>query len=286
MSTSDHSFKSYSLTIRGRLFKLDHCRIMGILNLSPDSFFDGGKYQMEKDVLHQTGKMLEEGADIIDIGAVSTRPGAEVVNPTQEWKRLEAFLPQIRKSFPEAILSVDTRSSHIAKQAASEGIDIINDISAGEDDPDMPQTVAELGLPYIIMHKQGQPSDMQKNPQYDQVVKEVMLFLSKRIYHLNRLGINDIIADPGFGFGKTVEHNYQLLKYLSFFHELEVPLLVGISRKSMINKVLGTKAADSLNGTSVLHSLALLAQPHFLRVHDVKEAKEAVKLVGYYQSIS
>ena len=257
---------------------------MGILNLTPDSFYDGGLYKDEKAFLSRVEKMLEEGAGIIDIGAVSTRPGANDVSLEDETKRLVPAIQKISKEFPEAILSVDTYRSEVAQQAIGAGAHIINDISGGTFDPGMFSTIAQLQVPYILMHIKGTPKNMQHNPIYSDVVEEIKSFFEQQLSKLEELSVTEnIILDPGFGFGKTLEANYTILKELSSFKELGCPLLVGISRKSMINKVLGTKPKDALNGTTAIHTLALLNGANILRVHDVKEAVEAVKLMEVYK---
>jgi len=251
---------------------------MGILNITSDSFYDGGKYENEKDQLKRVEQMLKEGADFIDIGAQSTRPGAIDIGPKQELEMLSPTITSIRKHFPEAIISVDTWHSKVAKNVYNIGADMINDISGGTFDEEMFNTINEIQIPYILMHTGGKPSDMQENPSYDNVLKEVIYFMSKQIAKLNHIGVNDIIIDPGFGFGKTLEHNFELLKNLNYFSFLESPLLVGISRKSMIYKTLDTNPENALNGTTALHFKALEGGANILRVHDVKEAKECIDL--------
>lgn len=275
MSTS----APFSINIKGELFLFDRPKVMGIINMTPDSFFDGGQYNNVDSALRQAEKHLAKGADFLDIGGFSSRPGADDVSVEEELKRVTTPIEAIAKEFPKAIISIDTFRSKVAEEAISAGAQIINDISAGEDDELMFETVAKLQVPYIIMHKQGSPKTMQQNPKYGNVVVEVAKYLSQRILKLNELGVNDIIADPGFGFGKTVEHNYEILNQLDHFHHLDVPILAGVSRKSMINKVLGTKPENALNGTTVLNTIALQKGAHILRVHDVKEAVQAVKLL-------
>lgn len=270
----------YSINIKGRLFLFDQPKVMGIINVTPDSFYDGGNYNNIDSALKQAEKHLNEGAEFLDIGGFSSRPGADDVSVDEELQRVIGPIEAVKKAFPKAIVSIDTFRAKVAEAAIAAGADIINDISAGEDDAFMFETVARLQVPYIIMHKKGNPKTMQQNPAYGNVVVEVAKYLSERVGKLNELGVNDIIIDPGFGFGKTVEHNYELLKELEHFKMFDVPLLVGFSRKSMINKVLGTKPENALNGTTVLNTLALQKGAHILRVHDVKEAVEAVKLVG------
>jgi dihydropteroate synthase len=268
-----------TLNCGGALLSLERPLVMGILNLTSDSFYDGGKHKNTDNVLTHVSQMLEEGADIIDIGAVSTKPGAKEITIDKEKNKLIPILKIIKKDFPNAIISIDTYHAEVAKSAVDCGAHIINDISAGSFDKEMFKTISELQVPYIIMHMQGTPLDMQANPVYANVVKEVTYFLSKKVEELKRLGVNDIIIDTGFGFGKTVEHNYELLSNLNYFKIFELPLLVGLSRKSMINKVLNTTPSEALNGTTVLNTIALMKGANILRVHDVKEAVEAIKIV-------
>lgn len=257
---------------------------MGILNITPDSFYDGGKYLYKENWISQTKKMLDEGADIIDIGAVSTRPNAKEISEEEELQRLIPVIKTLKNEFSGIIISVDTYRSKVARQAINEGASIINDISAGTFDENMIQTVAELNVPYIIMHIKGTPENMQQNPVYDDVIKEIMIFFSRRIELCKKAGVNDVIIDPGFGFGKTVEHNYEILKNLELFKIFELPILVGISRKSMINKVLNIRSTDALNGTTSLNTIALLKSANILRVHDVKQASETIKIVSELQN--
>ncbi|MFH0864737.1 MAG: dihydropteroate synthase [Bacteroidota bacterium] len=273
------------MNCRGTLLSLEKPIVMGILNITPDSFYDGGKFSCINDIINHTRKMLDEGAAIIDIGAVSTKPGAKEVNASKEKERLIPVIKAIVKEFPQAILSADTYRSEIAKAAIGEGVHIINDISAGQFDKKMSRTIESLQVPYIIMHIQGTPSEMQKDPKYKNVVNEVMLYFSEKVDKLKQIGINDIIIDPGFGFGKTVEHNYELLKNLDLFKAFDLPIMAGVSRKSMVNKVLGTKPENALNGTTVLNTIALMKGASILRVHDVKEAVETVKLFCAFSSI-
>jgi dihydropteroate synthase len=253
--------------------------IMGILNVTPDSFFDGGKYTQESQWLEHAGKMLEEGADIIDVGACSTRPGAEHISEAEESARMLKVVSSLRKHYPESLISVDTFRAAIAEKAVDCGADIINDISGGTLDDRMFETAARLDVPYILMHIQGTPQNMQEQPVYTDVVKEVYEFLEARLKQLNGLGLKKVILDPGFGFGKTTEHNLELFRNLEKFSELNAPLLVGISRKSIVNKVLNIKSKDALNGTTVLNTIALQKGAKIIRVHDVKEAKEVLTLV-------
>ncbi len=255
---------------------------MGILNVTPDSFYDGGKYSTEAELLHQTELMLNKGARIIDVGGMSSRPGAAIIDVETELQRLIPAIIAISQRFPEAIISADTVRAKVAKEAVVSGAGMINDISAGSIDPDLLTTVAQLGVPYILMHLKGKPENMQINPTYEDVVAEVMKFLIEKLGVLRSLGIKDIIIDPGFGFGKTVAQNYELLKHLQTFQLMGLPILAGVSRKSMICKVLKVNPDKALNGTTVLHTLALLNGASILRVHDVKEAVEVVELMKAY----
>lgn len=280
MQPKDTFFSRKStINCRGELIDLSTPKVMGIINITPDSFYDGGKYKSDKDILVQVEKMLEDGCDIFDIGAYSSRPGADDVSEELELQRLANTLKLIRNKFSDIIISVDTFRSNIARTVVNDfEVDIINDISAGDLDSNMLQTMAEINVPYIMMHMKGNPKSMQKNPEYENVVKEVMMYFSEKLEKLKLLGLNDVIIDPGFGFGKTVEHNYQLLKYLDDFRIFELPILIGVSRKSMICKVLETEPKYALNGTTVINTLALQGGANILRVHDVKEAKETVQL--------
>ena len=259
--------------------------IMGILNVTPDSFFDGGKFTSEIQLLNYCRQMIDEGADIIDIGACSTRPGAAVISEKEEASRLIEVIKTLRKHFPELLISVDTYRSSIATEAIHAGANIINDISGGTMDDTMFATIAKLKVPYILMHIQGTPQTMQQNPTYNHVVEDVFDFFKSKLNELNALGVSKVILDPGFGFGKTIEHNYQLLKNLGKFSSFGLPLLVGFSRKSMVNKILNVKPVEALNGTTVLNTIGLENGAKILRVHDVKEAKEAVKIVEYLKRI-
>lgn len=261
--------------------------VMGIINLTPDSFYqrEKGKGEEEKRGSGEARKMIEQGAYIIDIGAVSTRPGAAAVTVEEEKRRLLPVLKEIRKAFPEVIISIDTFRSEIAKIAADEGADMINDISGGTFDPNMISTIVKLQIPFVIMHIQGIPASMQVNPTYTDVVSEVKDFLLGQALKLETRGHHKIILDPGFGFGKSVAHNYQLLAKLDEFVSTGYPILVGLSRKSMINKVLGIKPEEALNGTTVLNTMALLKGAAILRVHDVAEAMQTVKLCQMFLQI-
>lgn len=293
----------HTLNLGGRLFALDHPVVMGILNLTPDSFYDGSRMlsaapadalpspSAETDaaaaerIRLRTRAILDEGGEIIDVGAYSTRPGAPDVSADEEMRRLAFGLENIRREAPEAIVSVDTFRADVARNCVRDfGVQIINDISGGEMDRAMFHTVGRLGVPYILMHMQGQPRTMQQAPHYDHVAAEVTTYLARRAQSLRDHGVRDIILDPGFGFGKTLDHNYELFAHLEDLHELGMPILVGISRKSMIYRLLGTTPAEALNGTTVLHALALARGAHILRVHDVKPAVEAVRIFTHMNS--
>lgn len=279
--------KSNSINLRGEIYLLDSPRIMGILNLSPNSFYDGGRYPNIDSILSHVKEMINEGTDFIDIGASSTRPGAGRISEEEELSRLSEPVKQIRNSFPKMYISIDTSRSFIAQKMVKDfGVDIINDISAGLMDEAMFETIADLNVPYIMMHIQGTPENMQLNPTYSDVVKEVLLFLADRLEKLNLLGVSDVIADPGFGFGKTLDQNYEILDKLDVFSMLEIPLMVGLSRKSMIYKLIESSPDGALNGTSIVHAMALLNGADILRVHDVKEAKEAITIVNKLKEIS
>lgn len=275
--------KKYTLQIGGKIVDLSTPRIMGILNVTPDSFYDGNKYTNQKKILEKVTQMINEGVDFIDVGAVSSRPGAKPVPADEELSRLGMALEVIRDHFPDIILSVDTCRSEIAEFAIRNfKAGIINDISAGSADEKMFEIVAASGIPYIMMHMKGNPQIMQKNPVYDNVTKEIIGFFSEKLTQARLAGINDIIIDPGFGFGKTIQHNYTLLNQLDVFKILEIPVMVGISRKSMIYKVLEITPEESLNGTTILNTLALINGADILRVHDVREAKEAIRLTQFW----
>ncbi len=267
-----------TLNLGGRLLSLEQPVVMGILNVTPDSFYDGGRYQSKDRLLAQVDKMLTEGAAIIDVGGMSSRPGAEIIGEEEELRRVINSIDLIRKVHPQALISVDTIRARVAAEAVSAGANMVNDISAGRIDEKMYETVAELKVPYILMHMQNQPADMQVRPEYGDVVQEILDFFIAQIGKLRSLGVLDIVVDPGFGFGKTVEHNYQLLNNLHVFKILDVPVLAGISRKSMICKVLKIKPDNALNGTTALHMVALQQGARILRVHDVKPAVETIQL--------
>ena len=267
-----------SITLRGSLVSFHQPWVMGILNLTPDSFHDGGAWNKSAAALGQAERMLDKGADVLDLGAQSTRPGAEMLGTDAEWQRLEPVLVALKRDHPNAILSVDTFHAEVARRALVEGADIINDVSGGSADPDMWNVVAQARAPYVLMHMQGTPATMQDNPTYDDVVHDVLTHLQRRVHAAYQAGVTDVIADVGFGFGKTVRHNYALLDALDQFQELQCPILAGVSRKSMIQRVLETDSQHALNGTTALHAWALDRGTHILRVHDVAEAKEAVIL--------
>ena len=273
------------INANGRLMDLSEPQVMGILNVTPDSFYAGSRAETEQDIIRRLHQIMDEGASIVDIGGYSSRPGAQEVSAEEEMERLRMGLKLIRKHRPDAVVSVDTFRADVAKMCAEEfGVAIINDISAGQMDEQMFPTIARLGIPYIIMHMKGTPQDMQVNPQYGHFLKEVFYYFSEKVQRLRDLGVKDIIIDPGFGFGKTLEHNYELMNHLEEFSLFELPLLVGVSRKSMIYKLLDITPQEALNGTTVLNTVALLKGANILRVHDVKEAVETVRIVGKMKS--
>jgi len=264
----------------GKLLDLDTPRVMGILNITPDSFYKGSRYNSDEEILKVAVRMIEDGADILDVGGYSSRPGAKDVSQDEESKRVLKAIKVITRELPEAIISVDTFRADVAREAITEcGAHIINDISGGDADSEMFNLVEKLNVPYIIMHMQGTPLTMQINPEYDDVVADILRWFGERIYRLHNSGVKDIIIDPGFGFGKTGRHNFELLKRLGDFAVAELPLMVGVSRKSMIWKTLGITADEALNGTTVFNAVALFNGADILRVHDVKEAVQAVRLI-------
>ena len=270
---------THTLNLRGRLLELREPQIMGILNVTPDSFYSDSRTPDEAHITDRVRQMMDEGADMIDIGGYSSRPGADDVTPEEEMDRLRRGLRIVRKLYPEVPVSVDTFRADVARMCIEEeGADIINDISGGMMDRQMFRTVARLGVPYILMHMQGTPDTMQVAPHYDNLRREVMLYFAERIDRLCQMGAKDIIVDPGFGFGKTLEHNYELMNHLEDFAVFNLPLLVGISRKSMIYKLTGGTPQTSLNGTTVLNTISLVRGAHILRVHDVKAAAEAKQI--------
>ena len=274
------ALQSKYINVDGFLLDLSSPCVMGILNVTPDSFYAGSRMQTEIDITHRIEQIVGEGAGIIDVGAYSSRPNAENVSPAEEMERLRMGLGILRKVQPDAVVSVDTFRADVARMCVEEyGVAIINDIAAGEMDGDMFRTVADLNVPYIMMHMQGTPQNMQQNPHYDNLLKEVFMYFARKVQQLRDLGVKDIILDPGFGFGKTVEHNYELLAHLEEFRIFELPLLAGVSRKSMIYRLLGTTPQEALNGTTVLDTICLLKGADILRVHDVREAVETVKIV-------
>ncbi|SFD21687.1 dihydropteroate synthase [Algibacter lectus] len=268
-----------TINCKGTLIDLSSPKVMGILNLTPDSFYDGGQHKDEKSILNHTEKMLTEGATFIDIGAYSSRPNADHVSEAEELKRILPIVELVLKSFPETLISIDTFRSEVAKQSIEAGAALINDISAGKLDDNMLKTVADLHVPYIMMHMRGTPQTMQQQTNYNNLVKDIIFYFSRRLMAAKELGIIDLIVDPGFGFAKTLEQNFQLLNTLELLNILEKPLLVGVSRKSMIYKTLNNTAKEALNGTSVLNTIALQKKAAILRVHDVKEAAETIKLI-------
>ena len=273
--------KSRYINVKGNLIDLSVPRVMGIINVTPDSFYKSSRFTTEEEIAKAASGMIEDGADILDIGGFSSRPGAENVTPLEEKTRVLKALKLVTRLFPEAIVSVDTFRGEIAREAVLDyGAAIINDISGGEADDNMFGIVEKLQVPYIMMHMQGVPSTMQKNPVYDDVAADILRWFGERIVRLQSKGVNDIIIDPGFGFGKTISQNFELLNHLGDFSITGLPLLVGISRKSMIWKTLEITPEDALNGTSVLNTVALLNGADILRVHDVKEAVQAIKLFG------
>lgn len=267
-----------TINCKGQLIDLASPKVMGILNVTPNSFFDGGKYKTESVILSQVGKMLTDGATFIDVGAYSSKPSAEFVSEKEELNRIVPVVNLILEKFPDCLISIDTFRSEVAKVCLENGAAIINDISAGNLDDKMLETIAKYNVPYIMMHMRGTPQTMQTMTNYDNIVKEMLFYFSQRIAEARSLGINDLIIDPGFGFAKTLEQNYEVLQKLELFEMLELPLLVGFSRKSMIYKTLHSTAEEALNGTSVLNTIALTKGAKILRVHDVKEAMECVTL--------
>ena len=272
------------INVNGKLMDLSSPKVMGILNITPDSFFEQSRKQTSKDISERVKQILDEGASIIDVGAYSSRPNADDVSIHEEMSRLRVALDIIRNEFPDAVVSIDTFRAEVAQMCVEEyKADIINDISAGEMDKKMFPTIASLGVPYIIMHMKGTPQTMQNAPYYDNVLKEVLFYFSEKIQRLRDLGVKDIIVDPGFGFAKTIEHNYELMNHLEEFQIFDLPILVGVSRKSMIYKLLGTTPQDALNGTTVLDTIALMKGANILRVHDVRQAVENVRIVEKMQ---
>jgi len=273
----------YTLNCKGKLLVIEKPLVMGIVNATPDSFYNQRLYNGTEAIIALADKMISDGADMLDIGGQSTRPGSERISAEEEMERILPIIQVLKKKYPEIILSIDTYYSIVAAAAVSEGASIVNDISAGNMDVQMVPTVAGLKAPYICMHMKGTPETMQQNTSYDDVVKEVLDFFIKKIAECREAGINDIIIDPGFGFGKTIAHNFMLLKKLAIFEMLQKPILAGLSRKATIYKTLDIATDDALNGTTVLNTIALLNGASIIRVHDVKEAKEAIQLLDSYK---
>jgi len=269
-----------TININGQLVDFSTPRVMGIVNVTPDSFFSGSRTQAANQIIERCARIIREGGTIIDVGAQSSSPASRFLDAKEEAERLMPALKLIRNEFPDTILSVDTFYADVAKEAVEEyGVNIINDISGGQIDERMFPAVAQLNVPYILMHMRGTPQTMQQFTHYDNFIQDILYYFSERKAKLNQLGVSDVIIDPGFGFSKTISQNYELMAYLKYFHIFEEPILVGISRKSMIYKLLGTTPEESLNGTSVLNAVALLSGADILRVHDVKEAVECVKII-------
>ena len=281
MAAKDNFFSiKKTLKIRGKVLDLTVPKVMGIINLTPDSFFVKSRFLDEKSVLNYTETIINEGADILDLGAYSSRPGASDISIEEEWERLKKGLVPIKNKFPESIVSIDTFRSEIARRAVSEGADIINDISGGEADKLMFETVAKAKVPYVLMHMRGTPRDMTQLTDYENLLLDILKYFEIRIQKLYQLGHNDIILDPGIGFSKTMDQNYEILKNLDYFKVLKHPQLIGVSRKSFIYKKLGLNADEALNGTTILHTIALQKGVSIIRVHDVKAASEVVKLIN------
>lgn len=268
------------INCKGKLIDLSIPKVMGILNVTPDSFYDGGRNRYLEDYVNHTRKMLDDGADFIDVGAYSSRPGALDISEDEEINRLLPVIKKLIEEFPEIIISVDTFRSKVARAAIESGAAMINDISGGNLDKEMMPTIAQYQVPYILMHMRGTPATMKDLNDYDNLVRDILYYFSERISETRTHGINDVIIDPGFGFSKNIEQNFQLLSHLEHFNILELPILAGVSRKSLIYKTLNTTPDEALNGTTVLNTVSLLKGAHILRVHDVKEAVECVKLIG------
>lgn len=270
--------KNYTLNLRGDLIDLSSPKVMGILNITPDSFFEASRVPTEKELLKKAEKMIFEGSDILDLGAYSTRPGARDISVNEEIERLVPAVEAIRKNFNEIYISADTFRSEVAKAAVEAGADLINDVAGGNLDKNMFETVAHLQVPYVLMHMRGTPSTMQSLTHYTDLTQEILEELALKKHRLMQLGVNDVLIDPGFGFAKTIEQNFELMRNLTHFHQLEAPLLIGVSRKSMVYKTLGTTAENALDGTTVLHAEALRKGASILRVHDVAAAVNAIKI--------
>jgi len=266
------------INCKGHLIDLDHPRVMGILNLTPDSFYDGGKYKSASEILGQVEKMLNEGATFIDIGAYSSRPGAIHISQDEELSRLLPVLKLVIQEFPDALISIDTFRSHVASEAIKSGACMINDISGGSLDEDMFSVIAKLQVPYVLMHMVGTPQNMQQNVHYENLVKDIIFYFSQKVFELRKLGVNDIILDPGFGFSKTLDQNFELLQKLELFSGMDLPVLVGLSRKSMLYKLFDLDANSALNATTSANTIALMKGAGMLRVHDVQEAMETIMI--------
>ena len=285
--TKDKNFNpSNKIEVKNTSLDLSTPKIMGIINMTDDSFYDGGTNYNSNKTLKKVTKFIKEGADIIDIGGYSSRPGAKNISIKEEWKRIKDIIPIVNKNFPKTIISVDTFRSEIAKRAIENGAHIINDISGGSIDKCLFDTVASLKTPYILTHIKGNPENMQENPNYNSVINEITEYFQKKIKTLKSKGINNIIIDPGFGFGKSLQHNYEILNNLNKFKKFNLPILVGVSRKSMIYRLLKTNPKEALNGTTIVNTLCLLGGANILRVHDVKEAKECIKIIKFAQNIN
>jgi len=272
---------SWQINCRGKLLDLSTPKVMGVLNVTPDSFYDGGKYTQDAVILKQAEKMLTDGAAIIDVGGMSSKPGAAIIEVDVELLRVVPVIKAIVKRFPDAIVSIDTIRAKVAKEAVQAGASIVNDISAGSLDADLLETVGALNVPYILMHMQGKPKDMQLNPSYKNVIQDIIDFFTDKLEKMKQAGIKDIVLDPGFGFGKTLVQNYQILQQFDAFRLFDLPLLAGMSRKSMICKLLDVSPSMALNGTTAANMVALQKGASILRVHDVKEAMEAVRMAEY-----
>lgn len=281
----EQTFAKY-INVNGQLMDLSYPQVMGILNITPDSFYAGSRTQTETEIVERAIRIIQEGGSIIDAGAYSSRPDAEHISPEEETERLRKGLRIIRRELPDAVISVDTFRADVARMCVEEyGADIINDISAGNMDEDMLPTVARLGVPYVMMHMQGTPQDMQLHPHYENIVKEVLYYFSEKVQKLRDMGAKDLIIDPGFGFGKTLEHNYELLNKMEELQIFGLPVLVGVSRKSMIYKLLDGTPETALNGTSIVNAIALMKGADILRVHDVKAAAEAIRIVAAMKNL-
>ncbi len=276
-----------TVNLDGRILDLSQPVVMGIINVTPDSFFDGGKYKTEKKVVKRAEEILEQGGTVIDIGAVSTKPGMEGISTKDEIDRLLPAVRAVKRAFPKAFISIDTYRSWVALKVIEEcGPCMVNDVSGGNFDANMFDTIGKLGVPYVLMHMLGTPLKMQDNPEYEDIIREISLFFTDRVKKLTKAGVKDVIMDPGFGFGKTLDHNYELLNRLDSFKVFQLPLMVGVSRKSMIHKLLKSNPEEALNGTSVVNTLALMGGADILRVHDVREAVEAVQIMNRIRSTS